>query len=187
MKMEQIECSETPAYKIQTPGNYPEKTYNSLAYVSGCIHCPWKWTWGILAHHGDSPYHTGIWTCAPRWGGRQPICWVGGDVTQHAMHSNSHCQWWQHLYQVVRLNYGGSHSVCLCCLGIETSFICWLSVYNYNSIRAKQLQELMDFISFTWGNSVWRIQGCHRWIYRIMEGGKKNTFMGIVQNIHRED
>jgi hypothetical protein len=27
--MEQTECSETSAYKIQTPGNYPEeKTYN---------------------------------------------------------------------------------------------------------------------------------------------------------------
>jgi len=26
MKMEQ--CSETSAYKIQTPGNYPEETYN---------------------------------------------------------------------------------------------------------------------------------------------------------------
>jgi hypothetical protein len=25
MKMEQIECSETSVYKIQTPGNYPEE------------------------------------------------------------------------------------------------------------------------------------------------------------------
>jgi len=25
MKMEQPECSETSAYKIQTPGNYPEE------------------------------------------------------------------------------------------------------------------------------------------------------------------
>jgi hypothetical protein len=25
MKMEQIECSETSAYKIQTPRNYPEE------------------------------------------------------------------------------------------------------------------------------------------------------------------
>jgi hypothetical protein len=25
MKMEQTECSETAAYKIQTPGNYPEE------------------------------------------------------------------------------------------------------------------------------------------------------------------
>jgi hypothetical protein len=31
MKMEEKECSETSAYKIQTPGNYPEeKTYNIL-------------------------------------------------------------------------------------------------------------------------------------------------------------
>ena len=28
MKMEQTECSETSAYKIPTPGNYPKKTYN---------------------------------------------------------------------------------------------------------------------------------------------------------------
>jgi hypothetical protein len=28
MKMEQIECSETPAYKIQTPGITQKKTYN---------------------------------------------------------------------------------------------------------------------------------------------------------------
>jgi hypothetical protein len=26
--MEQTECSETSAYKIQTLGNYPEETYN---------------------------------------------------------------------------------------------------------------------------------------------------------------
>jgi len=26
MKMEQTECSETPSYKIQTPGNYPEES-----------------------------------------------------------------------------------------------------------------------------------------------------------------
>jgi hypothetical protein len=25
MKMEKIECSETPAYKIETPGNYPKE------------------------------------------------------------------------------------------------------------------------------------------------------------------
>jgi len=26
MKMEQIQCSETSAYTIQTPGNYPEES-----------------------------------------------------------------------------------------------------------------------------------------------------------------
>jgi hypothetical protein len=34
MKMEQIECSETSAYKIQTPGNHPEgnvQLYNNFA------------------------------------------------------------------------------------------------------------------------------------------------------------
>jgi hypothetical protein len=31
--MEQTECSETSAYKIQTPGNYPEETYNKKITV----------------------------------------------------------------------------------------------------------------------------------------------------------
>ena len=29
MKMEQTECSETSAYKLQTPGNYPKEAYNN--------------------------------------------------------------------------------------------------------------------------------------------------------------
>jgi hypothetical protein len=33
MKMEQIECSETSAYKIQTPGNHPEENIQHL-YLS---------------------------------------------------------------------------------------------------------------------------------------------------------
>jgi hypothetical protein len=42
MKMEQTECSETSAYKIQTPGNYPEENIHLhrqvgelLAYEDG--------------------------------------------------------------------------------------------------------------------------------------------------------
>jgi hypothetical protein len=30
MKMEQTECSETSAYKIQTPGNYPEENIKQI-------------------------------------------------------------------------------------------------------------------------------------------------------------
>jgi len=30
MKMEQTECSETSAYKIQTPGNYPEENIQHI-------------------------------------------------------------------------------------------------------------------------------------------------------------
>ena len=30
MKMEQAVCSETSAYKIQTPGNYPEKKHTTF-------------------------------------------------------------------------------------------------------------------------------------------------------------
>jgi len=33
MKMEQTECSETSAYKIQTPGNYPEEKHTTGGYV----------------------------------------------------------------------------------------------------------------------------------------------------------
>ena len=32
MKMEQTECSETSAYKIQTPGNYPEKNIQHIEH-----------------------------------------------------------------------------------------------------------------------------------------------------------
>jgi hypothetical protein len=33
MKMEQIECSETSAYKIQTPGKYPEENIQHFYFV----------------------------------------------------------------------------------------------------------------------------------------------------------
>jgi hypothetical protein len=33
MKMEQIECSETSAYKIQMPGNHPEENIQNMAKV----------------------------------------------------------------------------------------------------------------------------------------------------------
>jgi len=38
--MEQTECSKTLAYKIQTPGNYPEesKQHKSVRYVSYSWH-----------------------------------------------------------------------------------------------------------------------------------------------------
>jgi len=31
--MEQTECSETSAYKIQTPGNYPEESIQQLKFL----------------------------------------------------------------------------------------------------------------------------------------------------------
>jgi hypothetical protein len=37
MKMEQIECSETSAYKIQTPGNHPEENIQMLIKLSMSI------------------------------------------------------------------------------------------------------------------------------------------------------
>ena len=33
MKTEQTECSETSAYKIQTPGNYPEESLSYYIYI----------------------------------------------------------------------------------------------------------------------------------------------------------
>jgi hypothetical protein len=33
MKMEQTQCSETSAYKIQTPGNYPEESIQQKNYL----------------------------------------------------------------------------------------------------------------------------------------------------------
>ena len=33
MKMEQTECSETSAYKIQTPGNYPEESIQHIHHT----------------------------------------------------------------------------------------------------------------------------------------------------------
>jgi hypothetical protein len=38
MKMEQTEFSETSAYKLQTPGNYPEENIKEIYY------CPSQWS-----------------------------------------------------------------------------------------------------------------------------------------------
>jgi hypothetical protein len=42
MKMEQTECSETSAYKIQTPENYPEENIQKL-YSSFNLGGRWGW------------------------------------------------------------------------------------------------------------------------------------------------
>jgi len=40
MKMEQTECSETSAYKIQTPGNYPAESIEHIQLlVKNVIKC----------------------------------------------------------------------------------------------------------------------------------------------------
>jgi hypothetical protein len=42
MKMEQIECSETSAYKIQTPGNHAEENIQIpllVCIIMGVSHC----------------------------------------------------------------------------------------------------------------------------------------------------
>ena len=42
MKMEQTECSETSAYKIQAPGNYPEGNIQQYSEYSKYTHIPYK-------------------------------------------------------------------------------------------------------------------------------------------------
>jgi len=44
MKMEQTECSETSAYKIQTPGNYPEESVQHRALIPILFNkeCMWE-------------------------------------------------------------------------------------------------------------------------------------------------
>jgi len=39
MKMEQTECSETSAYKIQTPGNYPEENIQQMMICLNVLFC----------------------------------------------------------------------------------------------------------------------------------------------------
>jgi len=34
MKMEKTDCSETSAYKIQTPGNYPEESIRQMKFLT---------------------------------------------------------------------------------------------------------------------------------------------------------
>jgi hypothetical protein len=60
MKMEQIECSETSAYKIQTPGNHPEENIQQI-YVCFLCATPLKFlnqladfygTWYVGYKHG---------------------------------------------------------------------------------------------------------------------------------------
>jgi len=56
--MEQTECSETSAYKIQMPGNYPEESINqTLLPIVGCsqgFHSKALWSKSFL------PYTKGI-------------------------------------------------------------------------------------------------------------------------------
>jgi len=49
MKMEETECFETSAYKIQTPGNYPEESIQQTEYdvshlksISPISQCVWQ-------------------------------------------------------------------------------------------------------------------------------------------------
>jgi len=39
MKMEQTQCSETSAYKIQTPGNHPEESIQHDTCCKTCMQC----------------------------------------------------------------------------------------------------------------------------------------------------
>jgi len=85
MKMDQTECSETSAYKIQTPGNYPEENIQhtehgkslkskiffitTLRKVKGPTQHPVKWElltlspgsyWLKLYHKKNTKSHSGL-------------------------------------------------------------------------------------------------------------------------------
>jgi hypothetical protein len=51
--MEQIECSETSAYKIQTPGNHPEEniqhTEHGESLKSKILSCVYEFTFNTLS------------------------------------------------------------------------------------------------------------------------------------------
>jgi hypothetical protein len=58
MKMEQIECSETSAYKIQTPGNYPEENIQcTMLFLSLYFQ---KVVWGTV---GNMLLSCGLYAC----------------------------------------------------------------------------------------------------------------------------
>jgi hypothetical protein len=48
MKMEQIECSETSAYKIQTPGHHPEENIQNAILHSSIMENPFFHSLGTL-------------------------------------------------------------------------------------------------------------------------------------------
>jgi len=51
MKMEQTECSETSAFKIQTPGNYPEESIQHSEHGKSLkpVSCYFPWTRSVLS------------------------------------------------------------------------------------------------------------------------------------------
>ena len=51
MKMEQTECSETSAYKLQTPSNYPKESIQHKEFVT--IHGHMNVKNGIFPYHED--------------------------------------------------------------------------------------------------------------------------------------
>ena len=53
MKMEQIECSETSAYKIQKPGNYPEESIQHSEHGESFL----RTLLPIYERHGVKPYN----------------------------------------------------------------------------------------------------------------------------------
>ena len=57
MKMEQTECSETSAYTIQTPGNYPEENTPHYETQPTIEH----WTTNTSAHPERLVGEEGVW------------------------------------------------------------------------------------------------------------------------------
>jgi len=65
MKMEQTECSETSAYKIKTPGNYPKESIQQ--YESQCSFLTRK----------DERDHIGTWSH------KRPAVWASALISKN--------------------------------------------------------------------------------------------------------
>jgi len=68
MKMELTECSETSAYKIQMPGNYPEESIqledcaSAWFYYRSISRCTVPWTWNSVCSIYFCHSCLGFWT-----------------------------------------------------------------------------------------------------------------------------
>jgi len=75
MKMEQTECSEKSAYKIQTPGNYPEE--NNIQKTAK--------VWN------QEQYIVSAFLSRCRWLNMPKVVFLADEVTCVHFHTHSHC------------------------------------------------------------------------------------------------
>jgi len=74
MKVEQTECSETSAYKIQTLGNNPEESIQHLLCKPG----------NVYTYHSPDHPHSSLET---------DFDWVNIQLNKKISSNNGHCDW----------------------------------------------------------------------------------------------